>query len=589
MNRKNIIYAGIAILFAACSSNENEELTSQVPLSIDATLSDATTRSEVVTSFTADSELGVYMGSYQNCLFTTSDGTTFNPATASGSASNAIYFDSETETVQAYYPYSAEASSAAGLTLDATSEEGLPDLLFAKGTGRLATGKAKLQFNHLLSRITFQLTLGDGFSGTNASVSTGGASTTALPYTLTLSGLVAKGSYQAPSDKVTISGEATAEDFSATGTFASATKGASSTSSLTVLPQTVSGDVTLTCQFGENGTAFTTTVPLTALESGNNYVFNAKISMDEFTVTTEGVKKWNTYDFSYQKYEANYTPYIGNIIDPTEVRRYDYAMDDGSFVTSTATLTDIQKLKCVGIVYWTIYEDDSQGFKTGEILTKDYPNCNHGLIMSLNNAVSELVKWQSSPESIYSSFQQTDYFTDADKALYKSIMITKTEAEKEPFAYFEGYAQTKLLKQYNEYCDANSKSGYKVIPITYLEDFANKYPAPKNSTGWYLPSPKESMLYGATDQAGMIWDLTSYKNKTYWENNNAQMTKLGRDDVRKVNSYYWNSYEFSSTQAWYTDMYSQSGDYTPSHFEYIGNSGICNKTDTRCVRFICAY
>jgi hypothetical protein len=589
MNRKNIIYAGIAILFAACSSNENEELTSQVPLSIDATLSDATTRSEVVTSFTADSELGVYMGSYQNCLFTTSDGTTFNPATASGSTSNAIYFDSETETVQAYYPYSAEASSAAGLTLDATSEEGLPDLLFAKGTGRLATGKAKLQFNHLLSRITFQLTLGDGFSGTNTSVSAGTASTTALPYTLTLSGLVAKGSYQAPSDKVTISGEATAEDFSATGTFASATKGATATSSLTVLPQTVSGDVTLTCQLDENGAAFTTTVPLTALESGNNYVFNAKLSTDGLTVATEGVKKWNTYDFSYQKYEASYIHYVGDITAPESVKRYDLAMDDGSFVASTETLTDEQIEHCVGIVYWTINDEDSQGFKTGEILTKDYPNCNHGLIMSLNNAVSRTVNWQSSTESVYSNFQQTDYFTDEDKALYKSIMITKADEDKAPFAYFEGYAQTKLLKQYNDYCVANSKSDYKVIPITYLEDFANKYPAPKNSTGWYLPSPKELMLYGATDQAGMIWDYTSYKNKTYWENNNAQMTKLGRDDVRKVNSYYWNSYEFSSTQAWYTDMYTQSGDYTPSNYEYIGNSGICNKTDGRCVRFICAF
>lgn len=556
------------MFFAACSSNEKDEPTSQVPLSIDATLSSATTRGEAVTSFAADSQLGVYMGDYKNCLFTTSDGTTFTPATST-SASNIIYFDSETEEVEAYYPYSEETSVA----LDATSDDGLPDLLYAKGTGRLATGKAKLQFDHLLSRITFQLTLGDGFSA-------------ALSYKLTLSGLVAQGTFNAPSE-VTLSNESTASDITAEGSFYSTAAAITSTCSLMVLPQTPSGDVTLTCQFDENGPEFTATVPLTAaLDAGNNYVFSAKIDKNGLTVTGSGVTEWE--NFPSKTAEASFAP-LGNIIDPTQVRRYDYAMSDGSFVTSTNALMDIQKAQCVGIVYWTIYESDSQGFLTGDILKNDYPNCNHGLIISLNNAVSGTVKWQSSTESVYSSFQNTNYFTDTERESYKSVLMGKTESDKEPFVYFEGYAQTKLLKQYNNYCDANSKSDYKVIPITYLDDFVKNYPAPKNSTGWYLPSPKEMMLYGATDQAGMVWDLCDYKNKTYWKNNNAQITNLGRSDVRIANSFYWNCYEYSESDAWYTDMYAQGGDYTNWNFEYIGNSGKCGKTDSRCVRFICAF
>jgi hypothetical protein len=585
MNRRSLIYAGIAILFTACSNQGNEELTSQVPLSIDATLTETTTRGEIVTNFDADSQLGVYMGDYKNRLFTTSDGTTFNPAATSSEASNAIYFNSATETVKAYYPYSEEAGSAQGLTLDASKEE-LPDLLYAEGSGVMATGRAKLKFNHLLSRITFQITLGEGFEESSAMTSnTEENASTTLPYTLTLAGLKVVGSYQAPNAAITLTDDA-AKEISTESSFTSASINATSSCTFMLLPQTVANTITVQCQFTENGPAFATSVPLSQLEAGKNYVFHATISKNKLTITSTGVEQWEE-STSNQEFAINAIPVVG----ASNARRYDYAMDDGSFVMRTATLTEEQKAHCVGIVYWTIYEDDSQGFLTGEVLKKDFPNCCHGLIMSLKNA-SGLVYWQYRSESVYYNFQNTDQFTDEDKSLYLTFLRDKSDNDNgyTQMQYLEGYAKTKLMKQYNAYCDANSKSDYKVIPISLLEEFEKENPAPLNSTGWYMPTSKEMLLYDTTDRSDFRWDNTY--DGPVWEKANTQIQNLGRSDTRIVNSFYWACDEYSSSQAWYIDMYTYNGDYTYSGFRYLGNTGICDKSNggsTRCVRFICAY
>jgi hypothetical protein len=127
-----------------------------------------------------------------------------------------------------------------------------------------------------------------------------------------------------------------------------------------------------------------------------------------------------------------------------------------------------------------------------------------------------------------------------------------------------------------------------VLPVTLLDDFTTKYPAPANSTGWYLPTVKEMLLYDATDRSDMKWEANY--NGPIWAKANAQITNLGREDTRIVNSYYWSSEESTdASRAWYIDMYSTNGDYTPSSYKYLGNSGTVGKVQQRCVRFICAF
>ena len=47
------------------------------------------------------------------------------------------------------------------------------------------------------------------------------------------------------------------------------------------------------------------------------------------------------------------------------------------------------------------------------------------------------------------------------------------------------------MKAYNKYCKANKKQDNIVWLVDDIEAWTADNPAPKNSTGWFLPSPKE--------------------------------------------------------------------------------------------------
>lgn len=192
--------------------------------------------------------------------------------------------------------------------------------------------------------------------------------------------------------------------------------------------------------------------------------------------------------YNVEKEMGKLTTLIGNKTAEQAVKG-DYAMADGSFVSKDATLTDIQQANVRGIVFWTTAETTMEGRTTPAKLTDDaimaidFPNCTHGLIVSLKNVSAQTMYWQPYGTDIAS--WQTSDFADINKDKYKSI--ASGFGATDPINYILGYQNTKLLKAYNAQCaDAN-----KVLPVSSLDEFSANNPAPLHTTGWFIPSVKE--------------------------------------------------------------------------------------------------
>ena len=169
----------------------------------------------------------------------------------------------------------------------------------------------------------------------------------------------------------------------------------------------------------------------------------------------------------------------------TQAVKGDYAMADGSFISKGATLTDEQKTNVRGIVFWTTADSNTSGttpakLTDDKIMQADFPNCNHGLIVALNNISGSSI-WQSNNTNNLVADWQTNTFNASDKSDYSAINGY--------ISYISGYQNTKLLKAYNKYCTENNQSGNVVVPVSLLENWDVQ--APENTTGWYIPSPKE--------------------------------------------------------------------------------------------------
>ena len=229
----------------------------------------------------------------------------------------------------------------------------------------------------------------------------------------------------------------------------------------------------------------------------------------------------------------------------TQAVKGDFAMADGTFISKDATLTAEQKTNVRGIVFWTLADrntaadaETSAKLTDDKIMVKDFPNCSHGLIVSLKD-VSQETKWQSYVDSKINSWQSSDAFNADNKNEYKSIGSTYGSGDftKDLINYILGYQNTKILKAYNAQCE----TAQKVLPVSLLADFYEQNPAPANTTGWFIPSVKELTLLYGVDKDNV--STNGFGNLTKTEMNTI-LTSLGTDyaDVLS-NENYWSSSE----------------------------------------------
>ena len=186
----------------------------------------------------------------------------------------------------------------------------------------------------------------------------------------------------------------------------------------------------------------------------------------------------------------------------------------------------------VGIVLWTPSETTPQtGRNTPARLTDDlimsdeHPDCTRGLAVALTDATyngSEIMHWQDSKESV-ADFQGSDNFSHGSKRNFKSIASGKGAGEL--INYILGYQNTVVLRAYNTYCQTNDKSDYIVKPVAAIDDFNDTNPAPDNSTGWFLPSPKELHILCYKD----VDDIVNNSGTATRDIINSSLTAVGGD------------------------------------------------------------
>lgn len=180
--------------------------------------------------------------------------------------------------------------------------------------------------------------------------------------------------------------------------------------------------------------------------------------------------------------EAQITVVDDSVPEDLEIGDFYYA--DGTFSKEYNAQKEL-----VGIVFWL--GDPTQDDPT---LKKEHPNCTHGLAISISGDYG--TPWQE----FYKRYAQDKTLSEWIEANteYIPIITDKTGEEPDYLNKTMGYNNTQALKAFNA---AQENEGWPVNAITYIEEVNQSLPAPKKSSGWYLPSAKELHLaaYGETD------------------------------------------------------------------------------------------
>lgn len=223
----------------------------------------------------------------------------------------------------------------------------------------------------------------------------------------------------------------------------------------------------------------------------------------------------------------------------------DYLLADGSLVSKDEILTPEQQENVSAIVFWTPAETDyTEGVRQtparltdDKIMAADYPNCTHGLAVAVN-AYGSNITWQATATDTKASVNrwQTNSFTHANKDDFVSVASSNNISGNINRIY--GYQNTVVLRAYN--ASYSSGSSYNVKPVADLDKYANTYPAPIGSTGWFLPSAKELHMLCFMDMD----NISNARGITTREIVNSSLLKV-RGSSLQSSDYYWTSTEYS--------------------------------------------
>lgn len=422
-----------------------------------------------------------------------------------------FYQTTDEVTFTAYYPYAASLGADSIITASTAEQtkQSSFDFLWAQASGSYSAPAVNFNFTHKMSRINIAFTNGNEVDLSDMSFS--------------IEGLVLDGTFD------TTTGEAKAAENGTAASLTAALFAESKKASMIVFPQ---GADNLTVKVTAGGQQYSCTLSPGALTAGNAYTYTITVKKTGMTVTGSAITDWTAGgEFS------------GDATMPVPARKGDFFYSDGTY----STALDAAKT-CIGIVFWTPADaNPDPNAKTPASLTDDkimvaeHPDCTHGLVVALNSA-GECI-WQNTgnmaPPSVYQYFQSTSNFAPVNKSDYRPIAFINTN----PFNiidYISGYQNTKILKAYNAWCinstDPITAPVTKVHAINLLEEFASAHPAPENTTGWYIPSPKELWVMVSKD-VDNIWLKRSDSSKYFID------TLIKEAGGEGLNQYIWSSIE----------------------------------------------
>lgn len=235
-----------------------------------------------------------------------------------------------------------------------------------------------------------------------------------------------------------------------------------------------------------------------ALRVDNIYRYLFKPGKVEFSgeFSTNGVKKQYSVgdgeeEVTIEAGRAKTYNILASIASESPIEVGDFYMSDGTLRSKGAYLTDEEREKCVGIVYFI----------------GTFPNTVNGRSRALVTGVkhsSSSVAWSKVTSGVY---------TDGEKG-----------------EGFKGYSATDKLKTYLE------NASYPMMSIYYKSLSAVTLPSSKTS-GWYIPSVDE---------------LVELSNSMTIVNSSIEV--LGDSFADEVRWYYWSSASSVYNYAWVVDM-----------------------------------
>lgn len=155
----------------------------------------------------------------------------------------------------------------------------------------------------------------------------------------------------------------------------------------------------------------------------------------------------------------------------------DFYMKDGTLLSKDTQLTEAQKAACAGIVFWI-----GDATVTDPVLKRDFPQCTHGLVVSLKetrsvwqeNYDNQPIQWWAVNQDFY---QKGGYCALTENVDYD----TQSSGD------IQGYNNTQILKAYDK--------AFASYPVTILHNFdaitGGVTLSDGKTSGWYLPSPRE--------------------------------------------------------------------------------------------------
>lgn len=448
----------------------------------------------------------------------------------------------ENITVTAWWPYNAADLSMPEVKVkaDQSSLENFKssDYIYAHSDA-VEFEHPTLEFTHRTARLTVTLTPGDGINRVEEA-------------TLKFTGLDTEGGNPASIIPYHTAGTVVYEALVASQTIAQGT-----------------AFITVTL----NGTTYSY-VPDAAIELGAGSRYNYTVKVNAKGLELEDVSGGAWTDSNESEVVTSKEILVRYTAD--EVKKGDYIYQDGTtsdgglrliYADGTMVTTPEKPQPknddanpVVGIVFWTPSETTPQtdrntpaSLEYDVIMRAEHPDCTHGLAVALKDATyngSEIMVWQYPYESV-ANFQNSDNFSHEKKMDFKSIASETGAAD--PINYILGYQNTVVLRAYNTYCKENSKSDNIVIPVAAIDEFAATHSAPDNSTGWFLPSPKELHILCYKD-VDNIADSNNGGTDTR-DIINSSLTAVGGDGLK--NEFYWSSGEIRNNFAW--SVYLSSG------------------------------
>lgn len=424
-------------MLTACSSDEPGTLLHPSPASFSAQIGNANSRA-VGAEWANGDAIGIF-GFSGAKAYSNVEYTTVSGDGIFAPAGDAIYYQTtDPVTFTAYYPYLTELG-ADGIITVSTADQSTPssfDFLWGQATGSYEYPEVRFNFAHRMAQLNISFTNGNDVDLSGL--------------TCTIDGLIADGTFN------TVTGEVAATGSEATIT---ASLTAEHKSSLIVFPQVAER---LVINARADGHDYRCYLYLGSLNSGSNYNVSIAVSKNEMTVTDCTIIPWGDG---------------GNIdaeVNPKIAKVGDYYYSDGTYSTEYDASKNV-----VGIIFYVGHHPkDGSDYSASGIGKKE---C-HGYVMALSAAYEWNVAWYDFNEN----------------PVGISGISTDT-------GDWNGYANQKAIERFvSQYQSAISLSNFPAaykcsIYGTDKSDHYSQFQAPKNSSGWFLPSVGQFLGFHAAN------------------------------------------------------------------------------------------